>query len=574
MCGIAGVFLSGEAGSAGELKTLVRRMIHAQRERGPDGEGVWSDARAGLGCVRLRITGDEVAGAQPLHDRWGGHLVFNGEIYEHREILQTLGETTAHDSSDGDALAAILALKGTDGLAGVRGMFAAARYDGVNQKLLLVRDAVGKKPLYIRRFRDGWAFASTLSALHAATGAMQLRPEAIYEYLVFRSVGGCHSAFRDVRQLPPGSWLELGADGHERSGQWWTPPPACTSDASTVEVRREISAAVKARARADGEVGLFLSGGLDSGIVAASLRRQCPEQRVRLFFIGYDEAGIEDERPKARRLAKLLDCPAEDLQLPAQDVPRLLRDVARITEDPIQDPVTLPTLALARAAARHTKVVLTGDGSDEIWGGYTRFDNLPTPLEKYLPRTAIFQPAELGLHDFPPSYFDGIAMPSAQLAPLDRVLRLEVANRLRNYHLSRVDKLTMHAGLEARCPFLDVRVVSLGLSLSSERKRPGGRPKGLLAASFQHLLPDWLLQRPKQPFSVPVRAWLAGGLREFATDTLLAPNALTRGLFDAQPLLSNLDTDDHAADARAAKIWSLLQLEVWHSEFASPLETP
>lgn len=571
MCGIAGIFIS-EGSSPLELKRLVRQMIHAQRERGPDGEGVWVDSHIGLGCARLLITGDAVEGAQPLCDRWGGYCVFNGEIYNYKTILESLGETHTHEASDGAALAAILALKGTEGLDCVRGMFAGARYDPVRQKLLLVRDAVGKKPLYLRRFREGWAFASTLRALHSVTGAMQLRDEAIYEYLVYRSVGGHHSAFRGVQQLPPGSWLELGANGHERSGKWWTLPADCDSVAAANEVTREISEAVKQRAKPDGEVGLFLSGGLDSAIVAASLRQQCPEQSARLFFIGYDQAGIEDERPKARRLAELWGWPAEDLELPARDVPGLLSEVARATEDPIQDPVTLPTLALSRAAANYTKVVLTGDGSDEIWGGYARFDHVPATLDEYLPRTAIFQPAELGLKEFPRSYFDELPLPPAHLAPLDRVLRIEVANRLRNYHLARLDKLTMHAGLEARCPFLDARVIALGLSLPSERKRPGGRAKGLLAAAFKHLLPVWLLQRTKQPFSVPIRAWLAGPLREFAADTLLSSNAFTRPFVDVSPLLTQLAANDATSAARAAKIWSLLQLEVWHRDFASKLE--
>jgi asparagine synthase (glutamine-hydrolysing) len=571
MCGIAGIFIS-EGSSALEVKRFVRQMIHAQRERGPDGEGVWVDSHVGLGCARLLITGDAIEGAQPLRDRWGGYSVFNGEIYNYKEILQSLGETPAHDASDGAALAAILALKGTEGLNCVRGMFAGARYDSVRQTLLLVRDAVGKKPLYIRRFRDGWAFASTLSALHTVTGAMQLRDEAIYEYLVLRSVGGHHSAFRGVQQLPPGSWLELGANGHERSGKWWTLPTDCDSEATPDDVTREISEAVRQRAKPEAEVGLFLSGGLDSAIVAASLRQQCPEQAARLFFIGYDQEGIEDERPKARRLAKLLGWPAEDLELSARDVPRLLSEVACVTEDPIQDPVTLPTLALARAAANYTKVVLTGDGSDEVWGGYARFDDVPGTVEAYLPRAAIFEPTELGLEEFPRSYLDEIPMPPAHLAPLDRVLRIEVANRLRNYHLARLDKLTMHAGLEARCPFLDARVIALGLRLSSERKRPGGRAKGLLAAAFRHLLPAWLLQRTKQPFSVPIRAWLDGPLREFAADTLLSSNAFTRAFVDASPLLAQPDANDATSDSRAAKIWSLLQLEVWHRDFASKLE--
>ena len=204
MCGIAGIIVcNGGELDPGILRRAVRQMNRAQRRRGPDGEGAWSDGRVGIGCVRLAITGDDENGRQPLEDRWGGRLVFNGEIYGHEGVLRSLGEPVASGASDGAALSAVLAWRGPDGLAGVRGMFAAARYDAARGRLLLVRDALGKKPLYYRRTCQGWAFASTLAALRAVSGPMRLRPEAVTEYLVYRSVGGHHSAFRRGRAGAP-----------------------------------------------------------------------------------------------------------------------------------------------------------------------------------------------------------------------------------------------------------------------------------------------------------------------------------------------------------------------------------
>ncbi len=285
-------------------------------------------------------------------------------------------------------------------------MFAAARYDPVRGKDAgLIRDAVGKKPLYLRRLPGGWAFASTLVALHAVSGPMQVREDAIREYLVFRSIGGNRSAFNDVEQLPPGSWLEMGIDGYCQRGRWWqAPPPECDVDASIAEVRASIDEAVAARAATGHKLAIFLSGGLDSAIVAESALRQRRGNPVHLVSIGYDVPGVEDERNYARSLAQTFGHPIEELTLRAAQVPEIMDGAARLTEDPIQDPVTLPTFLLAQAAARHTKVVLTGDGSDEVWGGYQRFDNAPPSIEEYLPRTAIFQPADLGLDGFPSTY--------------------------------------------------------------------------------------------------------------------------------------------------------------------------
>ncbi|MFO1067896.1 MAG: asparagine synthase-related protein [Geminicoccaceae bacterium] len=561
MCGIVGLF-SPVAVDPAELRALVTTMQTAHQYRGPDGQGVWGNDRVALGNVRLAIHGGLRLGLQPLRDRWGGHLVFNGEVFEPRAVLEALGEPYDPLDSDGVALEAVLAKQGPAGLNRMRGMFAVARYDTTDGSLTLARDTWGQKPLYLMRWRQGWAFATTIGALQAVAGPLTLRHDAPIEFLLFKSIGGLHTSFEGIEQLPPGSWLRLRADGSIESGRYSNPPERTEATAGPVDVRRELDAAVAARA-ADGFVNaLLLSGGADSAIVAASLVRQRPDLAKHAFSIGYDVTGPEDETAYARRMAEHLGVEHEIVRLDAAALPGLFEDAARFTEDPIGDPVTLPTLLLSRRISEVTKVALSGDGSDEFWGGYARFDNAPDTLAAYLPRSMVFHPEELGLDAAPASYLDGIAVPPAGLSPLDRILRLESSNRLRNYHLARVDKLGMAAALEIRSPFLDARVTELAHSLPADVKRPGGRPKGLLLDAFRDDLPDWLVNRKKQPFSMPLVSWLTGELRGYARDTLGSAAAWVRAYVDPRPYLERFDA--HPDLETAARLWNLLQLEAWH----------
>jgi asparagine synthase (glutamine-hydrolysing) len=520
MCAIVGLF-TPEATNPDELKSLVGRMQASHRYRGPDGEGAWSNCHVALGSVRLAIVGDCKLGLQPLEDRWGGHLVFNGEVFESREILHSLGETFHPEDSDGVALEAVLAITGPSGLGRMRGMFAGARYDPADGSVILVRDTWGQKPLYLARWRTGWAFSTTIGALRVAVGTLKIRANAPLEYLIYKSVGGLHSSFEGIEQIAPGSWLQIMPDGSLRKGRYTNPPQDCSAAATTEDVRRELDAAVAARTTNHFENAILLSGGADSSIVGASLVRQRPNLKIRAFSIGYDVPGSEDESEYGRRMAESLRMPHEVVRLHAVEVPQLFEEVALLTEDPIEDPVTLPTLLLARRVAQFTKVALSGDGSDEFWGGYARFNNPPASLDEYLPRSMVFGPEELGLSAPPTSYLDDVILPAENLSPLDRILRLEAA----------------------------------------EIKRPGGRPKGLLLDAFASDLPNWLLKRKKQPFSVPITTWLAGDLRSYARDTLMASDAWVRNFVNPMPYLEKLD--QHAELETATRLWSMLQLEAW-----------
>ena len=568
MCAIVGIF-SPEPRDPHSLAALARAMQEAHRFRGPDGEHVWSNAHVALGSVRLAIHGDSVSGAQPLIDRWGGELVYNGEVFEPEATLRTLGEPYHTHDSDGVALEAVLALKGPSGLDGLRGMFAGARFDPSNGSLTLVRDTWGQKPLYLARHEGGWVFASTVAAVLVAVGPRKLRANAPLEYLIYKSIGGLHTSFDGIEQVPPGSWLRFRRDGVVEAGRFTVPPANAGASAPPDLIRATIDGAVAARAANDFCNAVLLSGGADSAIVAASLRRQRPDLKMRAFSVGYDVAGREDETEYARRMAEHLGLEHDLIRLDAAMIPRLFAEVARFTEDPIGDPVTLPTLLLARRIADVSKVAVSGDGSDEFWGGYERFDNAPEVLADYLPRLMMFRPNELGLLEPPASYLDGVELPSNCLSPLDRILRIESANRLRNYHLARIDKLGMAAAVEIRSPFLDARVTYLAHALHADVKRPEGRAKGLLLDAFTADLPDWLVHRKKQPFSMPLVAWLSDGLRSYCRDILGAPNAWVSQYVDPIDYLNEFDRQPDQATAQ--RLWSLLQLEAWHEQWREHL---
>lgn len=572
MCGIAGLVFD-EPEHEDDIRRSVTAMSRAQRFRGPDGLWVWTDHRVGLGVVRLTIVGTSQGGKQPIRSRSSGTLlIFNGEIYNANDVMSAFGSSLADDESDGVALLALLEARGIDRLGDLSAMFALALYDPRREEVLLARDAWGQKPLYTYRFEGGWAFASTVAAIHAGTGPLRVRDDAILETLCFKSIGGMGSAFEGIEQLPPGSWMRIRRGGDVQRGRWRPLSGPPTATASAPEIQEALTQSIISRCPDRFRPSIFLSGGLDSSIVATvASTHQGPRPWV--LTVGYDVGGWQDESSFAVQLANELQLQHEVLILESADVLDLLRDTAVALEDPNTDPVTLATLALARAAAQETKVALTGDGSDEFWGGYQRFDNPGEDVASYLATNLVFEPHELGLHQFPDSYVEGIDVPARGSMPLlDRILRLEVRNRLRNYHLSRLDKLSMAAGLEARSPFLDQNFSALAESIPASVKRDRGRPKGLLIEAFAVSLPRWLLARRKQAFTSPIQAWLAGSLADVVNDLLGSPTAFVRGFLDPTRLLA-LIARGVVDDGLAMRVWSLLVLEIWHREFARRMES-
>lgn len=579
MCGIAGLVFDAPS-SPGEIKKTVTAMSRAQQARGPDALYAWSNERVGLSSVRLGIVGSVGRAEQPFVGKNGQRLIINGELYSPHEVMSKLGNDFVDGSCDGLALLRLLEEKGVNGLRESAAMFGLALLEP-DGSVLLARDAWGQKPLFVARQTNHWAFASTIAAMHQALGPLQIRTEAMVECLIYKSVGGLKSSFEGIRQVAPGGWMRLKPDGTSEEGFWFQWPDIDDRHATPHNVRLLLEKSIEQRCPTDIPCAVFLSGGLDSGIVATVATEKLKRLGLPLphvFTVGYETGGWRDEHNLAIQHAKELGLERTTITVEAKDVPGLMRDTAIALEDSIHDPVTVSTLALCRAASADSRVVLTGDGSDEFWGGYSRFRDVPSNLADYLERTTVFHPSELGLAEPPASYLNGVPVPDAALSPLDRVLRLEESNRLHNYHLSRVDKLSMSCSLEARSPFLDLAVTQGAVSYSAAAKRPADKPKKLLIDAFRGRLPQWLIDRRKQPFTVPVQAWLSGELKSFAHDTLKGDSFVsqfmnpTDYLDQFQTLVKSGNRDDRFKDAIAMKVWSLLHLEIWHQSFARKME--
>ena len=564
MCGIAGIFHPERSRSPRRMKAVVEAMLDVMSHRGPDHQGCWTDERFGGGTARLRITGGRRRADQPLIDEFGGVFVFNGELYDPAEVASRMEVPHSAEDSDGTVLARLVRERGPAGLQGISAMFSLARYDPREGSLLLARDAYGQKPLYHRTLPDGTlVFGSTLAAVHVAAGPLRIREEAIDECLLFKSVGGCATGFEGVEQLPPGGWLRIDRAGSVTSGVWnefpelgSEPPP------SPDRLQEMILEAIRRRVTPRFRPTVFLSGGLDSSIVTAGVERlRVGDQAPLALSIGYDVGTSEDETDHARRLSRELGIQHEVVMLPAADVPDLMERVSGFLEDPVADPITIPYFHLAGVAAAETRVVLTGDGADEFWGGYDRFADPPDSIDEYLRRSMVFKPEELGLESHPASYLAGVQIED-RLEPLDRIMRLEVRNRLRNYHLSRIDKLSMAHGLEARCPFLDARLSRTAMEIPGSLKRDRDRVKVPLLEASRDLLPEWLLDRRKQPFTGPVLGWLRSSLRPRLRDLARGSDPRLSERVDVAGLVETLDRPE-AVGGIANRLWSLLILETW-----------
>ena len=564
MCGIAGIFHPERTRTPNRLETVVQAMLDAMAYRGPDHRGSWANDHFGAGTARLRITGGRRRADQPLLDEYGGVFVFNGELYDPAEIARRMDTTYSPEDSDGTVLARLVRERGPSGLRGISAMFSLAQYDPREGSLLLARDAYGQKPLYHRTLPDGTlVFGSTLAAVHVATGPFRVREDAIDECLLFKSVGGCATGFEEVEQLPPGGWLRVDRGGAVTQGIWNEfPEPGSTPPPSPQELQEILLEAIRKRIAPRFRPTVFLSGGLDSSIVTAGIERlRVGELDPLALSIGYDVGTSEDETDHARRLTRELDIQHEIVMLPAADVPDLMERVSGYLEDPVADPITIPYFHLTGVAATETKVILTGDGADEFWGGYDRFADAPDSIDAYLPRSMVFTPSEIGRDSYPGSYLAGVSIDD-RLQPLDRIMRLEVRNRLRNYHLSRIDKLSMAHGLEARCPFLDAEVSRIAMEIPGSLKRDADRVKLPLLKAAEDLLPKWLLDRRKQPFTGPVLGWLRSSLRPRLQDLATGSDPRLSERVDIRKLLESLDRPE-AAGGIANRLWSLLVLETW-----------
>ncbi len=619
MCGILGI-------AGPDSRALVGALLGDLAHRGPDDEGSWSTPELTLGFRRLAIIGLDPAGCQPMISRSGDSvLVFNGEIYNYLELADELEQQGRICDRRFDSAVLLEALEawGTDALARFNGMFAFAWYRPREGRLLLARDRWGKKPLFWGTYRatDGrchLAFSSELRTFARLPGGPPAPdPLGVVRYLVYDGMPDERTVYRTVSKVPAACWLEVDPEGRVLDrGRYWrfAPDVGPVDPAEALERATErLARSLELRLRSDVPVGLFLSGGVDSSLLAALWRRQRPEDTIRTFTVGFEDASY-DERASARIMARAIDAEHHEIVISGEQLENALASVLEHLSEPFADPSIVPTSLLCRFAREHVTVAIGGDGGDELQAGYdpfrawnaAKFLTTVAPgklwarglkaLERLAPASAANMSLKFKLHHFR----QGLAHPAEEriqgwmasvgvaraLATLKDDLAAEVdaeevleptrrafraingqgelhaqihtwlATYLECCILTKVDRASMMHSLEVRAPFLDPGVAESLTSLPPDQIFRAGRGKRLLRRLGRDLLPGELLTKPKKGLGVPLSAWFKTVLRDRMEDAVAGSR--TRGWF-RQEAVQQL-WQEHLAgryDHRKA-LWSFL----------------
>ncbi|QKW13379.1 N-acetylglutaminylglutamine amidotransferase [Verrucosispora sp. NA02020] len=587
MCGIGG---EARFDGARPDTDAVDRMSTAMRSRGPDGEGLWSDDWVALGHRRLTIIDLSEAGAQPMvREDLGLALVFNGCVYNYPELREELRAAGHHFTSTSDTEVILVAYAhwGEAFVDHLVGMFAIGLVDRTRRRLVLARDRLGIKPLYLTETPGRLRFASTLPALlRGGDVDTTIDPVALHHYLSWHSiVPAPRTVLRGVRKLPPATLRVIEADGRSRERVYWRPEYARDPAHSGMDARDwqaalggALRTAVRRRLVADVPVGVLLSGGLDSSLIVALLAEAGQEQ-LRTFSIGFDSRGGEagDEFGFSDLVARTFDTDHQRIRLADDDlVPAVRATVAAMTE-PMGSHDVVAFHLLSEQVARHVKVAQSGQGADEVFAGYgyhqplaevPRDGAVETFASAFFDRDhaelrRVVSPAYACDHDASRELLLAeLAAPGAQTA-LDAVLRLDTHRMLPDDPVKRVDSMSMAWGLEVRTPFLDQDLVTLASACPPEHKVAQGG-KGVLKEVAREVLPADVIDRPKGYFPVPALRNVDGAVRDMVVDALRAPAARQRGLFRPEYVAYLLDDPDAAqAAAGSNKLWQLGLLELW-----------
>jgi asparagine synthase (glutamine-hydrolysing) len=623
MCGIAGFVESPSVAnpfSAEDRRALIGAMCGAIRHRGPDDEGAWSDRGVAIGMRRLSII-DLAGGHQPIHNEdrtvW---IVFNGEIYNFVELRAQL-EAAGHrfyTSTDTEVIVHAYEQWGAAAIARLRGMFGLAIWDRRDGSLLLARDRIGIKPLHYAEAGGRLYFGSEIKSILCAPG---VRPDidldALDHYLSFLYTPRDRSIFSGIKKLPPGHVL-VWRDGRLRVDRYWEVPADETfrgSEADAVAALRGVlTDAVRSHLVSEVPLGAFLSGGIDSSVVVG-LMAETAGARVKTFSIGFDEPAF-DELEHARRVARHFGTDHHEFVVKPDGI-QILDALIGHFDEPFADSSAIPTWYVSEMARQHVTVVLSGDGGDELFGGYDRY--LPHPrvvaFDRYGPkalrRVAAIAAARLPHgtrgknflrhvgRDDQGRYLDAIRLFSVDEKPAllagdvrrqltgpdperllsrhferfgdlpwaSQMMRFDMETYLPEDVLTKVDRMSMAHSIESRVPLLDNDVLAFACSLPAAMKIRNGRRKHILKEVAATLLPKEIIDRRKQGFGVPIGVWFRGKLRELFADTLLSPRTLQRGYF--QPAFVRLLVDEHLAGKRdhTLRLWQLLVFERWHQAY-------
>jgi len=625
MCGIAGKMFFDRAAHVHDAE--VRRMLGSIQHRGPDGEGVHLDGNVGLGHVRLSIV-DLAAGHQPMANEdetvW---IVFNGEIYNYRELrVRLLAKGHVFRSqSDTEVILHLYEDMGPECVSELRGMFAFAIWDATRQRLMMARDRVGIKPLYYRADAKAFHFASELKAIITdASVSREFNPEALRQFLSFYYVPGADTLLKGIHKLLPGHVLVV-EDGKVTHRPYWD--LRFTKDrwnqpfgAAVEELHNLLKDTVQGHMVSDVPVGLLLSGGVDSSAILSFAARSA-ERQLRTFTVGFDGNEVIDERPYAKMAAWRFGTEHYETSISDQDFWEFLPSYVWHMEDPVCEPPAVALHFVSKLARDHVKVLLSGEGGDEAFGGYATYPHMMRlgawraglgPLAKPAAGLAtitgrILRDARIERYGaalgrtFSSSYFSRASGPTtffnqsagqfctqsflektaaaspegfisrllAQapgLGRLDQMLYVDTKTWLPDDLLVKADKMTMANSMELRVPLLDHKVLEFAASLRPDFKVRGKETKRILKAAFEKSLPHEVLNRKKAGLPVPYAKWLRYGLRDSLADILLSDRATSRGYFKREEIHRLLEANARGGNY-SKEIFSLLVLELWNQRF-------
>ena len=625
MCGIAGFVSSDEQRDTLEARALLHRMCTVIAHRGPDDQGTLVRNQVALGMRRLSII-DLEGGHQPMSGCDAElTVVFNGEIYNYRDLQRELELRRHHFHTQSDTETIVHAYEeyGARCVDYLRGMFAFAIWDARKSELFIARDRVGKKPLYYTITPSGTLiFGSELKSLREHPEFRgEISVEALDAYLTFGYVPDPLTIFRDVHKLPPGCHLTL-KDGRVSVEQYWDFPyeheqqnPARSEADCLEELRALLDEAVRLRLEADVPLGAFLSGGVDSSAVVGLMTRHM-SQPVKTFSIGFHEDSY-NELKYARIAAQQFGTDHHEL-IVTPDICEKVDELVWHFDEPFADSSALPTYVVSKLARQHVKVVLSGDGGDELFAGYARYAldrkrsafthlprlvrqgvmqplgrNLPhgawgrnylhnvalDPLDRYIEDVSIFtrlnKPAlytgdfrqQLGACDAAARFRDYAAHSRAH-DPLDPLLYLDSKTYLPGDILTKVDRMSMAASLEVRGPLLDHKLIEFVCTrIPASMKMKGLETKHIFKRAVRDLVPAEILNRPKQGFGIPIDRWINEQLRERVRGILTEPRTMQRGYVEPRYVNLLLDENQRGRRDHTAELWALFMLELWHRKF-------
>ena len=607
MCGI-----TGGIGLSSPSHLLLDAQLNTIKHRGPDGSGTFISKGIGIGMCRLAIV-EIASGKQPASDSAEKiQIVWNGEIYNYRELrseLQSRG-TIFRDSSESEVLINLYLEFGLDFINKLNGMFAIAIYDSRDYSLHLIRDRMGKKPLWISQLSNGTLFfASEVRALMLARPDRTLRTEMISEVMQYGYINSPNSSFNEIQQIPPAS-VTSWRNGITSTKKYWAPDfnkqIKIPYDQALETTKDLIKTAVSRRLISERSLGSFLSGGYDSTIVTAYMVNLMKE-KVQTYSIGFHSSQF-NEAHYAKQVANFLQTDHHE-EILSPDPTVIVNKISNILDQPFADSSIVPTYLLAKFARENLVVALGGDGGDEVFGGYDRYLAAPVMQKlnpflgiirtglnfvgkqslgntrkisrvgsqlsykaslaaRYSSILSLTQPHELSTLLNPNVYSNSAEVEfmnqftEGQISSFDRMIRSDLGAYLPGDLLVKADIATMSNSLELRSPFLDVNVVEWGISLMYRNKIKGSETKHILKDVARSLVPTKLIDRPKMGFGIPRAEWMRTAMKEMVIDTLTDLTATQRGWFNSIEVNKSIKAHMSGED-KDNILWPMLMLELW-----------